>query len=94
MSVAKERNANLRDVFNDSGHTYRSNFIERNLMVLWESSHRNGDETWDLSGLTDNYIRVYATAPDDLWNQVSKVHIEAHHPRRNVLLGIIEDQLG
>jgi threonylcarbamoyladenosine tRNA methylthiotransferase MtaB len=94
MSVAKERNANLRDVFNDSGHTYRSNFIERNLMVLWESSHKNGDETWDLSGLTDNYIRVYATAPDDLWNRVSKVHIEAHHPRRNALLGIIEDQLG
>ena len=94
MAVAKERNANLREIFNDLGYAYRSHFIKRKLTVLWESSQKNGEDTWNLSGLTGNYIRVYATAPDDLWNQVSRVHIETHHPRRNALLGILEDRFG
>lgn len=94
ISAAKERNAILREVFTEIGTTYRLSFIDRRLKVLWESSHKNGEDTWNLSGLTGNYIRVYATAPDDLWNQVSRVHIEYHHPRRSALLGIIEDSYG
>jgi tRNA A37 methylthiotransferase MiaB len=91
VSTAKARNAVLREVFNESGHAYRESFIEREKSVLWESSQKNGDENWNLSGLTDNYIRVYATSPSDLWNQISQVHLKAHHPRRNALLGNVKD---
>jgi len=91
VSTAKAWNAVLREVFNESGHAYREGFIDRRKKVLWESSQKNGDQNWNLSGLTDNYIRVYAISSDDLWNQISRVHLKAHHPRRNALLGNVQD---
>ena len=91
VSVAKERNAVLREVFTQSGHDYRESFINGDIKVLWESSQKIGEENWNLSGLTDNYIRVYTTTSDDLWNQITQVHLKAHHPRRNALLGFTKD---
>jgi hypothetical protein len=30
-----------------------------------------------MSGLTDNYVRVHATAPQDLWNEITNVALVA-----------------
>ena len=85
--VARERNAALRAIFSEASHKYRSQFIGTNEKVLWESSRPNQNGGWDFSGLTDNYIRVYATALDDLWNRITPVFLEKHHPGRSALIG-------
>jgi len=92
VSAAKERNAILRVVTSESGRVYRERFIDRHKKVLWESSRKNEDGTWELSGLTDNYIRVYANVKDDLWNQITNVHLAAHHDGRNALIGILDEK--
>ncbi len=90
VQAAKERNAILRKILNETGYEYRGEFFGRSKCVLWESSHRNEDEIWVNSGLTDNYIRVYNTAHEDLWNQFTRVQIKEHHPSRNGVIGIME----
>lgn len=89
MSVAKARNADLRDAFRETGHAYRRPFIDNILSVLWESTELNEDGSWQLSGLTDNYIRVHATAGMNLWNQISPVRLQAQHPQRKAMIGEI-----
>lgn len=88
--VAKARNAILRNVFKQTGHAYREGFIGKSMFVLWESGDHNTDGLWQLSGLTDNYIRVYAMANANLWNAVTSVTLNAHHPIRSALLGFID----
>ncbi len=85
--VAKKRNAALRKVFADLGYAYREQFIGQTLRVLWESAHHNADGRWDLSGLTDNYLRVVAVSEKKKWNAFSDVKIFQHHPDHPVLLG-------
>jgi threonylcarbamoyladenosine tRNA methylthiotransferase MtaB len=89
-SVAKARNAALRKVFNETGKEYRTQFIGKTFPVLWESSDRGEDGSWQLSGLTDNYIRVYAAADHDLWNTISLTKLEKDWPQRNAMVGVIE----
>lgn len=89
VSIAKERNAVLRQLFVESGKAYRDQFIGSQLSVLWEKSDFLGGGTWHLSGLTGNYLRVYAHAERDLWNKISRVSIVEHHPQRQVLIGEI-----
>jgi threonylcarbamoyladenosine tRNA methylthiotransferase MtaB len=90
IQTAKARNAKLREVFKEAGRDYREQFIGERMQVLWESSDLNSDGTWNLSGLTDNYIRVFATAKADLWNEITYVHLEGHHPRHQALIGKIQ----
>ena len=92
-SVAKSRNAAARKAFNETGSTYRDRFIGETFPVLWESSEQVEGGLWQLSGLTDTYIRVYATAERDLWNKVSLTKLEKDWPRRNAMVGVIENTL-
>jgi len=87
--AAKARNKVLREVFREIGYKYRTQFLGRAQSVLWESSSPKGDGSWQLSGLSGNYIRVYADAKGDLWNEISKVSFTAHHPQRDALIGQI-----
>lgn len=89
-SVAKARNATLRKVFIETGSKYRAQFIGEVCPVLWESSEATGDGLWQLSGLTSNYIRVYAKAERDLWNEITFVRLLKNHPQRQALLGVVE----
>ena len=90
-SVAKARNATLRKVFTETGRNYRAKYISEVCPVLWESSELLENGMWQLSGLTDNYIRVYATADQDLWNEVSLTRLEKDWPQRNAMAGVIEN---
>ena len=73
--VRKERNARLREVIEGSSLAYRTQFLTETLPVLWEGAAEFRPDGWHRSGLTDNYVRVNATAPQDLWNQITKVKL-------------------
>ena len=75
--VRKQRNARLREVIEASSLTYRSRFLQKTLPVLWEGAAELRPDGWHMSGLTDNYVRVNATAPQDLWNRITKVKLVA-----------------
>jgi len=89
MKIAKARNAALREIFKMSGHDYRDKFIGTQTPVLWESHNQAKDYSNQISGLTDTYIRVYASADSDYWNQISMVKLERHHQQRDALIGQI-----
>jgi len=73
--LRKSRNAQLRSVFDTMERAYQNLFIGRRLPVLWESVKALDPEGWAVSGLTDNYLRISATAPIRLWNQINMVDI-------------------
>jgi len=85
--VAKARNAALRLAFSKTAREYRSKFIGQSAVVLWESSRLTQNGVWELSGLTDTYIRVFALSPIDRWNEMDAVDLQAHHHSRPALIG-------
>jgi threonylcarbamoyladenosine tRNA methylthiotransferase MtaB len=89
-SVAKARNAELRQVFHALGLDYQKQFIGETLSVLWETHTETSPGTWLLSGLTGNYLRVYAPSDQPLWNQISQVKIIGENRKRGGLKGSIE----
>lgn len=77
VEARKERNAQLRGVLADASVIYSRRFLGRVLPVLWETAGAVGPEGWRLSGLTDNYLRVSAQAPQHLWNRITPVRLTA-----------------
>jgi threonylcarbamoyladenosine tRNA methylthiotransferase MtaB len=75
--VRKERSARMRHALAESAATYRAGFVGFILPVLWESVQGLGPDGWELSGLTDNYLRVSAISPKPLWNRISAVRLSA-----------------
>ena len=73
--LRKERHARMDEVVTASAQRYRKSFVGREMDVLWESVTRMEDQRWKMSGLTDNYLRVRATADRDLWNQITTVEL-------------------
>jgi threonylcarbamoyladenosine tRNA methylthiotransferase MtaB len=73
--VRKERNAIVRAVLSTASRRYQAGFIGQTLPVLWESATYLGPQTWQLAGLTDNYLRVVAETPRHLWNRITPVHL-------------------
>ena len=74
-SVRKERNARMRMILTESANRYQAAFIGQVLPVLWESAAGLDLLGWQMSGLTDNYLRVHAHAARDLWNQITPVRL-------------------
>ncbi len=74
-SVRKERNAIIREVIARSRQEYLNKFKDQILPVLWENALKLNSHQWQLTGLTDNYMRVNATYHQNLWNQISPVYL-------------------
>jgi threonylcarbamoyladenosine tRNA methylthiotransferase MtaB len=74
--VRKDRNAILRDVFEEGGKAYRQRFLGQKMSVLWESVTQLNGQGWQMEGLTGNYLRVRAVAPQPMWNQISLVELQ------------------
>lgn len=74
-AIRKERNARLRAVLAASARAYQERFAGQALEVLWESATALDSRGWELSGLTDNYLRVHASASASLWNQITPVRL-------------------
>ncbi len=74
-AVRKERNACMRTAFTESSLQYQSNFLGLVMPVLWESATLLEPQGWQLSGLTDNYLRVRTHASRPLCNQITPVRL-------------------
>ncbi len=85
--VRKERSAILRAAFEETGRAYRRRFIGQTLAALWESTARRIDSGWELGGLTDNYLRVSAIAPQPRWNQIDPVRLVEE--KDHALIGLL-----
>jgi threonylcarbamoyladenosine tRNA methylthiotransferase MtaB len=68
--IVKERVGRMLSLAQDSAKAFHEHFIGKTLEVLWEQ--RSGS-VW--SGLTGNYIRVYAGSNNDLTNLITPVKI-------------------
>lgn len=83
-AIRKERNAEMRLVLNSSGVEYQRQFLGEELPVLWENaqgrSSQDWQHGWQLSGLTDNYLRVVSWASQDMSNRITPVHLKAVTP--------------
>jgi threonylcarbamoyladenosine tRNA methylthiotransferase MtaB len=71
--VRKARSAQMRALLSAAAQAYQARFLGARLDVLWESATALGPERWEISGLTDNYLRVTANAPRRLWNRIAPV---------------------
>jgi threonylcarbamoyladenosine tRNA methylthiotransferase MtaB len=87
--VRKERNAQMREIFDEAEAVYQARFMGQQLSVLWETTTILGADEWTLSGLTDNYLRITTLAPKRLWNQITPVRITRLNGKG--LVGEIQD---
>jgi len=85
--VRQRRNARYLRLFEAGAGAYRSGQVGHALEVLWESAEQLDGEGWELSGLTDNYVRVKAWADSPRWNEIDTVHVT--EDKGNFLSGII-----
>ncbi len=74
-TIRKERNAQVRALLAESAGRYQGSFLGKVMPVLWESATAFGPDGWQLSGLTDNYLRVTAQAPRQCWNRITPVQM-------------------
>jgi threonylcarbamoyladenosine tRNA methylthiotransferase MtaB len=73
--AVKARSTALRTILADSAESYHRKFIGKTMPVLWEAASTLTDAGWQIEGLTDNYLRVTAIAPEPYWNRVDAVHL-------------------
>ena len=73
MGVRKARNQRLRMLSEKKKHFFYSRFQGTSRRVLFEHSQKEGQ----LSGFTDNYIKISAHAPAELVNTFAEVEIGA-----------------
>ncbi|MFH1185018.1 MAG: MiaB/RimO family radical SAM methylthiotransferase [Chloroflexota bacterium] len=69
----RRRNRMYMAAFDEAARAFRLRHAGQKRTVLWESATRAGEGTWQLSGLTDNYIRVKAEAAVNRWNEIDEV---------------------
>ncbi len=74
--VKKEREKLVAEVGQKSEMAFQSRFLGRVMEVLWETPERHG-ELFLCSGLTDNYIRVFALSPCPLSNTIAPARLVA-----------------
>ena len=79
-SVAKQRNTIMRQILLQCASEYREKHLNQDLHVLWEKTIAINDHQWQLSGLSDNYLRVRASFSSSCRNQMMDVHIASVEP--------------
>ncbi len=69
--VKRERSQKMLALAEESAQSFRQRFLGKTMPVLWEQ--QSADGVW--SGLTDNYIKVYARSDEDLTNKLLPVKL-------------------
>ena len=88
--LRKDRSAALREATDRSAQAYREQFVGQQLDVLWESAFpAEGKTKWQLSGLTDNYLRVQTEADIPLSNQITPTVLTGLNPNPAYFFGKI-----
>ena len=72
--VKKERSQRMLKLARESSLRFREKFLGRTMTVLWE---QGVDGVW--VGLTDNYIRVFASSNEPLKNRLTATRLEGCH---------------
>lgn len=81
-TTAHERSRAMREVLDASAARFRRGFVGEKLDVLWENGaipdpdYICETQGWQVNGLTDNFLRVQASAPRRLWNVITPVQLE------------------
>ena len=70
--VKKERSRQMLALAEESSCQFRESFAGESMDVLWEKQTDDGD--W--SGITGNYIRVFAKSDDNLSNKLQSVKVK------------------
>lgn len=73
--LRNKRSTHMRHLLSDDTAAYQAQFVGSTMPVLWEKSHSLSPEHWQLSGLTDNYLRILAHSPESLWNCITSVKL-------------------
>jgi threonylcarbamoyladenosine tRNA methylthiotransferase MtaB len=73
--LRRQRSHILREALDRMGRSYRQQFLGQALPVLWEASAVRSEHGWQMEGLTGNYMRVKAIAPEPRWNRVDEVKL-------------------
>jgi threonylcarbamoyladenosine tRNA methylthiotransferase MtaB len=74
-SLQKARSSQMRAVLDESAAAYQASFLNQTVSVLWENIKEVDTQGWVVSGLTDNYLRISSRSSQDLWNQITQVHV-------------------
>ena len=75
--LRKQRSRLLHAAFTKMSSAYHEQFLGQSLPVLWEASAVRNERGWQIEGLTGNYIRVTASAPELRWNHLDVVKLTA-----------------
>ena len=70
--IKKERSQKMLALAEESTRNFKESFAGESMDVLWEKQTDDGD--W--SGITGNYIRVFAKSDDDLSNKLQSAKVK------------------
>jgi threonylcarbamoyladenosine tRNA methylthiotransferase MtaB len=73
--VKKERCERMLGLAKEAARRFEEQFVGRNVTVLWEEENPEG--VW--SGLSDNYVKVFARSGGELANSLSETKLIGHH---------------
>ena len=75
VQVARNRSRQVREAVALSGSLFRTRFVGEVMSVLWESANASSPKGWEISGLTDNYLRVKTFCNQNIQNSLADAHI-------------------
>ncbi|PKO16906.1 MAG: tRNA (N(6)-L-threonylcarbamoyladenosine(37)-C(2))-methylthiotransferase MtaB [Chloroflexi bacterium HGW-Chloroflexi-10] len=73
--IKKRRSAVLRALFAEAAYTYQKPLLGEHVDVLWEGAQKNADGTWQMKGLTGNYLKVTANTVRNAWNEIQTIRL-------------------
>ncbi|MEZ4593886.1 MAG: tRNA (N(6)-L-threonylcarbamoyladenosine(37)-C(2))-methylthiotransferase MtaB [Chloroflexota bacterium] len=78
--IKKERTRRMIELGHRLSHDFHQRFMGQTLNVLWETNVGADNNGLRWVGYTDNYIRVQAHGPADLFNRITPTEIVAAEP--------------
>ncbi len=72
-SITIERSRRMRLTLEDDAQRFATNFIGKELAVLWETSQQKADGRWLMHGLSDNYLQFQLFSTEDRSNKIDRV---------------------
>ncbi|HEX6386862.1 MAG TPA: tRNA (N(6)-L-threonylcarbamoyladenosine(37)-C(2))-methylthiotransferase MtaB [Anaerolineae bacterium] len=79
-TVKKERTRRMIELGQELSLAFHQRYAGRTLNVLWETNTGADKDGLRWTGYTDNYIRVTAHGPADLFNKVTPTRLDEAHP--------------
>lgn len=76
-SMIKKRMQKMLNLGKELSASYHERYEGKTFPVLWEYAKGAGGDGLKWVGYTNNYIRVSATGPVDLFNQVTKTYLKS-----------------